>query len=164
MYALRRSFEHPDKWLNPFASTAGLVFLGTPFRGRHSMPLSDMIKAIKEAHPGHQIWQETMDMSVPENEFLTETVHRFLETRVSKGPIPIWCFYENLPSPMGKVLRNNELGTPKKKVCSIFTTSLSKLALFHRFKALKLIRCSGLRGARSISLSRLLSWHRQAPS
>lgn len=115
------------------------------------MSLSDMIKAIKEAHPDYQIWQETMDMSVPENEFLLQTVDRFLKTRVSKGSIPIWCFYETLPSPTGKVLQNKKLA--ENKVSSMFTTSVSKLAVFPIFEALKLTGCSGIRGTRSISLS-----------
>ena len=125
MYALRHSFEHPDEWLNPFASTAGLVFLGTPFRGRQGMQLSDMIRRIKEAHPDYQIWQETMDMSVPDNPFLLETVHRFLETRVDKRFIPICCFYETLPSPLGKVLQSNDTGKAAEKVSSMFSSSVS---------------------------------------
>ena len=112
MYALRHSFDHPDRWSNPFVSTAGIIFLGTPFRGR-SGTLSDMIKAIKEAHPEYQVWQETMELSVPENPFLTENVDQFLESRVKRGPIPIQCFYEVLPSPTGKLWQIND---PERKV------------------------------------------------
>ncbi|KAH6653380.1 hypothetical protein BKA67DRAFT_503658, partial [Truncatella angustata] len=34
LQALRRSFDNPKKWSSPFRYTAGLVFFGTPFRGR----------------------------------------------------------------------------------------------------------------------------------
>ena len=117
IHALRRSFDNPDKWSNPFASTAGIVFLGTPFRGRHGMLLNDMIKIIKEANPDYQVWPESMELSIPENPFLTENVKRFLEARVGKALIPLSCFYETLPSPVGKVLQSNDRVKSRLRVC-----------------------------------------------
>ena len=116
MYALRRSFDNPEQWSNPFASTAGIVFLGTPFRGRPGMLLSDMVRTIKEAHPDYQVWPESMEFSVPGNPFLTENVERFLEARVRRALIPIWCFYENSPSPIGKVLQSNDPMEAERRV------------------------------------------------
>ena len=116
MYALRRSFENPNNWSNPFASTAGIAFLGTPFRGRRGMLLNDMVRTIKEAHPDYQVWPESMELSVPENPFLTENVKRFLEARVRKALIPISCFYEDSPSPIGKVLQSNYPLEAEKRV------------------------------------------------
>lgn len=116
MYALRRSFDNPDRWLNPFVSTAGLIFLGTPFRGRYGMSLGDMVKTIMEDNPEYQVWPETMELSVPESPFLTEVVKRFQETRVKNNSIPIECFYETLPSPIGKVLQSKDPVKAAKKV------------------------------------------------
>ena len=120
MHALRRSFDNPDKWSNPFASTVGIVFLGTPFRGRRGMLLSDMIKTIKEANPDYQFWPESMEFSVPENPFLIETVNRFLEARVRKALIPISCFYETRPSLAGKVLQSNDPEMTRRRVSLMF--------------------------------------------
>lgn len=116
MYALRRSFDNPSRWSTTFASTAGLVFLGTPFRGRYGMSLSDMVTTIIEDNPEYQIWPETMEISVPETPFLAETVKRFQETRVKNHAIPIECFYETLPSPIGKVLQCKDPVKAGKKV------------------------------------------------
>ena len=123
IHALRRSFDNPNKWSNPFASTAGIIFLGTPFRGRRGMLLSDMIEIIKEAHPDYQIWSEPMKMSVPENPFLTVNVKRFLEARVGKALIPISCFYETRPSPVGKVLQSNDPVKIRRRVSLMFRNS-----------------------------------------
>ena len=88
------------------------------------MLLSDMIKTIKEANPDYQIWPESMKFSVPENPFLTENVKRFLEARVGKALIPISCFYETLPSPLGKVLKSNEPVKTRQRV-SLMLRNLS---------------------------------------
>ena len=116
MQALRRSFENPCEWSNPFESTAGLVFFGTPFRGRHGLKLSDMVKNIKVTHPEYEIWQESMEFSVPENPFLVQTVNRFLETRLPSRPIPIWCFYETLPTPVGKLFQSTDPAIARAEV------------------------------------------------
>lgn len=124
MYALRRSFDFPNEWGNPFDSTAGIVFLGTPFRGRSGHgSLSEMVKTIRQAHPDYQIWQETMEMSVPGNLFLLETVNRFLGTRVARSLIPIACFYEENPSLLWKALGTNDPEKEKEKVSLMFSNS-----------------------------------------
>jgi hypothetical protein len=115
MHALRRSFDHLDKWSNIFASTAGLIFLGTPFRERHGMSLRNMVKTIKKEHSEYQVWDEIMETFIPENSFLTETVDRFLKARVKRGSIPIKCFYEVFSSSVNKVLQIND---PIKEVVS----------------------------------------------
>lgn len=129
MYALRKSFDSPKLWTNPFDSTAGLVFLGTPFRGRQRVSLSDMIKTMRKAHPDHQIWQETMETSVPSNPFLLETVSQFLKARVVRSLIPIACFYESLPSPIWKTLRINDPEKEKKKVSLLFSSPCRNLRI-----------------------------------
>ena len=114
--ALRKSFDSQNQWANLFDSTAGLVSLGTPFRGRNGVSLNDMIKSITRAHPDHQIWQETMEHSIPSNPFLLETVEQFMTARVKRSLIPIACFYETLPSSIWKTLRINDPEKEKEKV------------------------------------------------
>ena len=116
MYALRHSFDNPAEGSNPFASTAGLIFLGTPFRGRHGIPLREMVETIVRNNPDYQVWPQTMELSVPENPFLTDIVDRFLETRDKRRLIPIMCFYEELPSDLGKSLQSRDPKRAREKV------------------------------------------------
>ncbi|KAH8797866.1 hypothetical protein F5884DRAFT_647464, partial [Xylogone sp. PMI_703] len=53
--ALRMSYDSPENWLNPFKSTAGLIFLGTPFRGRQGMTQSDMVEAVLKKYRSDQV-------------------------------------------------------------------------------------------------------------
>lgn len=105
--ALRRSFDSPDKWLNPFGHTAGLVFFGTPFRGRAGLTLNEIVKKVAKRTP--RIYPETMALSVEENPHLEHIVSQFTETRREDHPIPLWCFYETKPSPVGKTLLNEKV-------------------------------------------------------
>jgi len=110
MQALRSSSENPDKWSNPFRYTAGLLFFGTPFRGRRGLSLEEIVKAVAQSDPDLQIYKETMALSVEENPYLQDIVDRYTETRRRDHPTPLWCFYETSPSPISKTLRNNNLG------------------------------------------------------
>ncbi len=106
--ALRRSFDNPDKWSNLFRSTAGLLFFGTPFRGRRGLSLEQIVEAVAQHQPDH-IFPDTMALSVEENPYLRDIVDRFTATRCGDHPLPLWCFYETKPSPVGKTLRNDKL-------------------------------------------------------
>jgi hypothetical protein len=107
--ALRRSFESPNKWLNPFRSTAGLVFFGTPFRGRRGLTLSQIIETVSQSNPDLQIYGETMALSVEENPYLQDIVKQYTKTRCGDHPMPLCCFYETKPSPIGKTLLSNNV-------------------------------------------------------
>ena len=109
MKALRRSFDNPDKWSNIFRYTAGLVFLGTPLRGRGSLSLAQIVDAVRKYNPDHRIYRETMSLSVHENPYLQHIVHQYTETRCGDHPMPVVCFYETKPSPIHKVLLNEDL-------------------------------------------------------
>ena len=108
MQALRRSFENPNEWSSPFRYTAGLIFFGTPFRGRKGLTLEEIVEAVAQSNPD-QIYKETMALSVEENPYLQDIVHRFTETRRVDHPIPLWCFYETKPSPICKVYKDKGL-------------------------------------------------------
>ncbi|KAM3562111.1 hypothetical protein MY1884_002017 [Beauveria asiatica] len=109
MQAIRRSFENPDKWSSLFRCTAGLVFFGTPFRGRRGLSLAQIVEAVAQHNPDISIYPDTMALSVEENPYLQNLVNRFTETRRGDHPIPLWCFYETQPSPIRKTLRNDSL-------------------------------------------------------
>ncbi|PQE18248.1 P-loop containing nucleoside triphosphate hydrolase protein [Rutstroemia sp. NJR-2017a BBW] len=121
MQALRRSFENPNEWSSPFRYTAGLIFFGTPFRGRKGLTLEEIVKAVAQSDPHLQIYKETMALSVEENPYLQDIVYRFTETRRVDHPIPLWCFYETKPSPIGKVYKDigleDEYVVPKESAC-----------------------------------------------
>ncbi|KAI0413476.1 hypothetical protein F5X98DRAFT_390791 [Xylaria grammica] len=108
IHAIRSSFENRAEWLDPFGHTVGLVFFGTPFRGRRGLSLQQMVEAIAQSNPDIDIYPETMALSVEENPYLDDLVNRFTTARL-KYPIPIWCFYETEPSPVSRVLGNGDL-------------------------------------------------------
>lgn len=92
MQAFRRSHDHPSLWSNPFGSTAGLIFFGTPFRGREGVSLEEWVNKLEEKHkdsPSFQTWPATMRLSVPENPYLESIRKRFLETRCGDHPVPV---------------------------------------------------------------------------
>lgn len=104
-----------------FSSTAGLVFFGTPFRGRAGHKLEEWIERLKlspttkyheagETRQSPKIWPETMSTSVPGNPYLRDMVLQFGETRRGDYPIPLWCFYEEEPSPVGKLVGDESWG------------------------------------------------------
>lgn len=106
IHALCRSRYTSQIWGNSFQFTAGLVFFGVPFRGRGGPPIEVWVEKIKENHKKDstfQIWSETMSASVPGSQYLEEIVSRYLETRVCENPIPVSCFWEHFPSPVGKL-------------------------------------------------------------
>ncbi|ETS85342.1 hypothetical protein PFICI_03367 [Pestalotiopsis fici W106-1] len=121
MQALRSSFENSNKWSNFFRRTAGLIFFGTPFRGRRGLSLDQIVKAVAQYNPDFEIYPETMALSVEANPYLQHIVDRYTETRRGQHPIPLWCFYETKPSPISKTLRNNDLKdgylVPKESAC-----------------------------------------------
>lgn len=104
IHALRRSRDDPDKWGNTFQFTSGLVLFGVPFRGRDGPSVKKWVKNIKKYHkdPNVQIWSETMSTSIPGSQYLGELLSQYTETRVDH-PIPVSCFWELDPSPVGKV-------------------------------------------------------------
>jgi hypothetical protein len=109
--ALRRSFDNPDSWSNPFGSTTGLIFFGTPFRGRAGYPLEIWVDRLMKAHhdkPGFLLYPETMQTATPGNAYLREIVFAFGETRCEDNPIPLCCFYETEPSPVGKLVNDKD--------------------------------------------------------
>jgi hypothetical protein len=124
--ALRMSFDNPGSWLNPFKWTAGIIFLGTPLRGREGMSQSDMVQAALKTCPPDKIYGKSLDLAVPENEYLEETRELFLRARDS-NPILIWCFYETIGSNQGALF-----GTDEHHVRSLLDTATHSTSFRHQ--------------------------------
>ncbi|KAI0096586.1 hypothetical protein GGR51DRAFT_28597 [Nemania sp. FL0031] len=106
--ALRMSFDSPNRWANPFRSTIGIAFFGTPFRGRRGLSFEQVVDAIaqgdqEQTSSEHRSYPETMALADEENPYLQDIVKRFTETRCGDNPIPLRFFYETLPSPINKI-------------------------------------------------------------
>ncbi|KAI1839870.1 hypothetical protein JX266_013920 [Neoarthrinium moseri] len=74
LQALRRSFDNPEKWSNPFRYTTGLAFFGTPFRGRAGLTLEEIVNTVATNNKDATIYRETMALSVEENPRLKDIV------------------------------------------------------------------------------------------
>ncbi|RWA09422.1 hypothetical protein EKO27_g5687 [Xylaria grammica] len=132
IHALRSSFDNRAEWLDPFGHTVGLVFFGTPFRGRQGLSLQQMVEAIAQSSPDIDIYPETMALSVEENPYLDDLVNRFMTARL-KYPIPIRCFYETEPSPVSRVLKNSSLKddyiVPQNSACLDISLGIERAPL-----------------------------------
>ncbi|KAE9966187.1 hypothetical protein EG328_009103 [Venturia inaequalis] len=106
--ALRQAFDNTREWPGIFMSTAGLIFFGTPFRGTEGMKQSEMIKAALSEYRPDQVYGDSLGMLVPGDEFLQDTVDRFLETRPHQNPAPIACFYETKSSNVGAIVGGSD--------------------------------------------------------
>jgi hypothetical protein len=74
------------------------------------MPLEEMVQAAIAATCEDQVWPDSLKISLPGNPFLMETVDRFLDARnrsYTVHPVPLWCFFETLPSDVRKLVRAN---------------------------------------------------------
>lgn len=102
--ALRIAFDSARKWPGIFLSTAGLIFFGTPFRGTEGMKQSEMVAAALSKYRPDQVEGESLRILVPGDEFLQDTVDRFLESRLESPPAPVACFYETKSSNVGAIV------------------------------------------------------------
>ena len=70
-----------------------------------------MVAAALSKFRPDQVEGESLRILVPGDEFLQDTVDRFLETRLEPKPAPVACFYETKSSNVGAIV-----GGPAKKV------------------------------------------------
>jgi hypothetical protein len=106
MTMIRESFDNPDKWLNPLASTVGLLFLGTPFRGRDGMDLNQMVEAAARITSEEEVFPEVLKNNLAGSEFLIQARRKFLEARKKDYPIPICCFYEKFSTDVAQIVKS----------------------------------------------------------
>lgn len=97
--------QHDDNDLRGiFASTTGLIFFGTPFRGAEGMSQMEMLEAARRQYQEDEIHPDVLNVLEPGNEFLQELVDRFGKTRRLENKAQIACFYELKPSNVGKIV------------------------------------------------------------
>jgi hypothetical protein len=69
------------------------------------MTVDELKEAILHNHSdaAFDMWEQSMQLAVPDNEYLEQILDQFIETR-SKYPAPILCLYETLATDQGKVV------------------------------------------------------------
>ena len=87
-----------------FASTTGLIFFGTPFRGAEGMSQMEMLEAARREYEEDEVQPEVLKILEPGNEFLQEVVDRFGKTRRQTDKAAVACFYELKSSNVGKIV------------------------------------------------------------
>lgn len=123
LQALLEARYNTDKWPGVFASTAGMIFFGTPFRGAEGMSQSEMLEAALTEYEPDQVQEEVLRILEPGNEFLQDLVGKFGETRSQANKAPAACFFELKSSNVGAIV-----GGRARTVCRILSASI------HAFK------------------------------
>lgn len=80
------------------------MFFGTPFRGTEGMKRNEMVGAALSQYRPDQIRGESLRILGPGDEFLQDTVDRFLETRLDPNAARVACFYETKSSNVGAIV------------------------------------------------------------
>jgi hypothetical protein len=106
--ALLESQQDAKEWPGIFASTTGLVFLGTPFRGAEGMNQVEMLAAAQREYSQDEIQPEVLKILEPGNEFLQEVVDQFGRTRRQAHKAQVACFYELKLSNVGRIVGKSD--------------------------------------------------------
>lgn len=104
MQALLDARQHESEWPGVFASTIGLVFFGTPFRGAEGMSQVEMLAAAQREYEQDGIQPEVLKILEPGNEFLQEVLDQFGKTRGLANKARVACFYELKSSNGGRIV------------------------------------------------------------
>lgn len=102
--ALLEARDEKDEWPGIFASTTGVLFFGTPFRGAEGMSHADLLEAARREYMDDQIQADILQIIQPGNEFLREVVDKFCKTQSRAGKTQVACFYEMKASNVGAVV------------------------------------------------------------
>lgn len=106
--ALLEAKNSQNEWPGTFASTTGLIFLGTPFRGAEGMSQMEMLAAAQREYQLEEIQPEVLKMLEPGTEFLQEIVGQFGKTRRQANRAHIACFYELKLSNVGRIVGKSD--------------------------------------------------------
>ena len=102
--ALLDARHDESEWPGVFASTTGLIFFGTPFRGAEGMSQVEMLAAAQREYEQDEIQVDTLAILQPGNEFLQEVVDQFGKTRGLANKAQVTCFYELKSSNVGGIV------------------------------------------------------------
>ena len=104
--ALLDARHDESEWPGIFASTTGLIFFGTPFRGAEGMSQVEMFAAARQEYHEDKVYMDIFRILEPGNEFLQEVVDQFGKTRRQANKAQVACFYELKPSNVGSIVGN----------------------------------------------------------
>ncbi|KAF2183062.1 hypothetical protein K469DRAFT_212821 [Zopfia rhizophila CBS 207.26] len=115
--ALLDAQHDENEWPGVFASTTGLVFFGTPFRGAEGMSQVEILKAARREYQENEVQPEVLKVLEPGNEFLQEVVDQFGKTQRLANKAQVACFYELKSSNVGKIMgKENQTICGKRKL------------------------------------------------
>ncbi|KAF1961532.1 hypothetical protein CC80DRAFT_402666 [Byssothecium circinans] len=93
-----------SEWPGIYASTTGLIFFGTPFRGAEGMSQMEMLEAARREYEKEEVQLDVLKILEPGNEFLQDLVDQFGKTRKEADKAAVACFYELKSSNVGKIV------------------------------------------------------------
>ncbi|KAJ9641089.1 hypothetical protein H2199_005757 [Coniosporium tulheliwenetii] len=106
--ALLDAERFPNEWPNIYHAVAGIVFLGTPFRGAPGLSQTEMIRAAEVLYKD-TVQGEVLRILDPDDELVLETVHLFEKVRTSsQNGTLLACFFELRPCNVRAVLGQEE--------------------------------------------------------
>jgi hypothetical protein len=108
--AVTLAHHNEKKWVGVFNLFAGMLFLGTPFRGAPGLSHSEMISAAYEVLDPQDVEPQVLEILQRGNESLTELVDDFCETWSNYRTGRLACFYELRQSEVGDLI-----GTTRRK-------------------------------------------------
>jgi hypothetical protein len=103
-----------------FASTTGLIFFGTPFRGAEGMSQVEMLAAAQREYEEDEVQTDILKILEPGNEFLQEVVDQFLKTRKQANKAQVACFYELKSSNVGRIVGKVDRTVSLKISCEFY--------------------------------------------
>ncbi|KAF2466856.1 uncharacterized protein BDR25DRAFT_267561 [Lindgomyces ingoldianus] len=120
------------EWPGIFASTTGLVFFGTPFRGAEGMSQVEMLEAARREYHQDEVYTDVLKILEPGNEFLQAVVDQFGKTRRLPNKAQVACFYELKPSNVGRIVGKEDRArfvVSESSGCLDLSDSTSKFSL-----------------------------------
>ena len=101
-----------------FASTTGLIFFGTPFRGAEGMSQVEMLAAAEREYHQDEIQPEVLKILEPGNETLQDVVDQFGKTRRLANKAQVACFYELKSSSVGRIVGKEDRTVGQHQSCA----------------------------------------------
>ena len=116
LQALVSAKLHEEDYPNIIRLVAGIIFLGTPHRGSNSQSKASVIASIASA-VSYGEHSSLLRVVEKDSEMLADLLHDFTRT-VTTISIPLFCFFEQYKSDVGKVLkfRGSKILIPTIKV------------------------------------------------